>query len=107
MLHRIKDIPRNPRGRIPVHSCWFSIDSPPIFGQSIADLAIRKLTGCTVLAVRREGQLVQRPAIDLPLLPGDEVLVTGTNAQLVFFERAFGLSASAPGRALKTTQKIA
>ena len=92
MLQHIRNIRNHPDNRIPIQTTVFVIDSAPIFGQTIADLAIRNLTGCTVIAVRRAGKAVLFPDIDLPLLEGDQITIAGTNAQLSFFEQVFGLS---------------
>jgi K+/H+ antiporter YhaU regulatory subunit KhtT len=94
MLHTTRRRPRNPQGRIPVLTAWYTIDSSNVCGNTIADLDVGKLTGCSILALRREGKYTQFPDFNLPLVKGDEILVAGTNEQLLFFSRTFGLSES-------------
>lgn len=96
MFQIIQTRPRNPGGRIPVRPEWYKIDTSNLSGKTIAELEIRRLTGCTVVAINRDGKFAQFPDLDLPLLQGDEILVAGTSAQLAFFKRAFGLSAIDP-----------
>lgn len=107
MVQLVRNIHDNPGMKIPIHTGVFVIDSPLIFGRTIADLEIRKLTGCTVLAVRREGKSVKFPDINLPLLSGDKLTVVGTNAQLLFFEQAFGLSREASKLPIRAMKRIA
>ncbi len=92
MMQLIPRFLRNRDGRIPVHTRWYVVDSSPIVGKTIADLNIHNLTGSTVLAVRRAGVSVQYPDHDFPLLENDELYLAGTEAQLAFVERAYGLS---------------
>ena len=92
MLQVVRDRPRNPDGRIPVRTGWYRIDSQYVFGKTIAELEIRRLTGCTVIAVFRDGSYAHFPDHELPLLQDDEIMVAGTKAQLLFFKRVFGLS---------------
>ncbi|MBZ0185101.1 MAG: TrkA C-terminal domain-containing protein [Candidatus Obscuribacterales bacterium] len=93
MIRSLARAPRNPQGKIPVTSRWYIVDTPPLFGKTIADLSICKLTGSTILAVRRDGVVVQNPDHNFVLVEADELLVMGTHGQFAFFERAFGMSA--------------
>ena len=92
MINVISQPPANPQGRIPIHLRWFVVDCPAIFGQSIGELRIRKLSGCTVMTISRSGVFVHHPDRHFVLVEGDQLCVAGTNAQLAFFERAFGMS---------------
>lgn len=91
MLQLVSSVPRNESGRIPVHHIWYRINAQPIIGQTIADLQISKLSGCTILAVARSSATVWFPDFQMPLVDEDEILVSGTNAQHAFFEEAFRL----------------
>lgn len=93
MMRSLVRAPQNAHGKIPVYARWYIVDTPPLFGKTIGDLSIRKLTGSTILSVRRDGIVVQNPDRDFVLVEADELYVVGTHAQLAFFERAFGMSA--------------
>ena len=92
MLYVVRDRPRNPEGRIPVCTGWYKIDSSLLFGQTFAEIDIRRLTGCTVIAVSRDGCYAQCPDLHLPLIQDDQIMVAGTRAQLCFFKQVFGFS---------------
>ncbi len=46
-------------------------------GKTIRDLNIRQVTGVTVLAIRRNGELITTPNLDVPLRENDILLFTG------------------------------
>ncbi|MDZ4833317.1 MAG: TrkA C-terminal domain-containing protein [Candidatus Melainabacteria bacterium] len=94
MIISLARAPQNPYGKIPVHARWYAVETQSLFGKSIGELSIRKLTGSTILGVRRDGVVVQNPDREFILLEADELYVMGTHAQLAFFERAFGMFAS-------------
>jgi K+/H+ antiporter YhaU regulatory subunit KhtT len=94
MMRSIARAPQNPQGKIPIHARWYRVETQPLFGKSIGELCIRKLTGSTIIAVRRDGVVVQFPDVNFILLEGDQLCVVGTRGQLAFFERAFGMSGS-------------
>ncbi|MGQ9920159.1 MAG: cation:proton antiporter domain-containing protein [Desulfobacca sp.] len=54
----------------------------PAVGQSLAQLALRKQHGVTVLAVRREGQTCHNPDPNMLLLAGDLLITMGSPEQL-------------------------
>ncbi len=109
MMRSMARAPQNPQGKIPIHARWYRVETQAFFGKSIGELCIRKLTGSTIIAVRRDGVVAQFPDIDFTLLEGDELYVVGTRGQLAFFERVFGMSASYRSRSDLTTfeKKIA
>lgn len=88
-LQTIKD----PQGNIPIHGRWYSVETPSLFGKSIGELEITKLSGSITSSVRRNGITVQNPDNDFILVENDELYVIGTRGQLSLFERAFGMSA--------------
>ncbi len=53
-----------------------------LVGQSMADLDLRKRFGITVLAVRRDEQTIPNPDRDLQLLPGDIMVVLGSDEKI-------------------------
>jgi len=60
------------------------VDCPASFvgERSLQDLGVRARTGCTVLAVEREGQVNTNPNPSEPLRPGDRLLVLGEGEAL-------------------------
>ncbi|ABW65971.1 potassium channel family protein [Desulfosudis oleivorans] len=56
--------------------------------QALADLSIREQTGCSVMAVKRAGELIVNPDPAIVLEAGDELLLIGlTEAEKTFMER--------------------
>ena len=65
-------------------SCVGSCRIPPgsvVEGHSIGELGIRAATGVTIIAVRREGQLIRNPGADFQLQAGDEVSFVGSREE--------------------------
>jgi voltage-gated potassium channel len=62
-------------------------------GQSIADLAVRKRTGATILAVRHAstGAFDTNPSPDLRLQSGDMIIAIGTPAEIAKLEELIGV----------------
>jgi Trk K+ transport system NAD-binding subunit len=56
--------------------------------QALADLSIREQTGCSIMAVKRAGELIVNPDPAIVLEAGDELLLIGlTEAEKTFMER--------------------
>lgn len=72
-------------------------DSPAI-GRSLDDLAIRRVTGATVLAILREGNPVASPPGDFALAKSDQLLALGTRQQLEKLEALIAGQAPSEGR---------
>jgi K+/H+ antiporter YhaU regulatory subunit KhtT len=111
-MNLVYSAPRNPDGRIPIHTNWYKLDSEPLFGKTIGELEVRRLTGCTIWSVRRGGVIASQPDRDFILVKDDELQVFGTNEQLYFFERVFAISVSAPnvrnsGSAIASFKRVA
>lgn len=58
------------------------VQQAPAVGQSLAQLALRKQHGVTVLAIRREGQTFHNPDPNMLLLAGDLLITMGAPEQL-------------------------
>ncbi len=58
-------------------------DRSPSAGLSIQDLKIRSRTGATVIAVRREGEVLPSPAPDFTFKPGDVVYLIGEREKVL------------------------
>jgi CPA2 family monovalent cation:H+ antiporter-2 len=52
-------------------------DQTPAVGHSIKDLRIRSSTGATVIAVRRDGELIPSPGPEFVIKPGDVLYLIG------------------------------
>lgn len=65
-------------------------------GQSIAELAVRKRTGATILAVRHAstGIFETNPSPDLVLQSGDMIIAIGTPAEIAKLEELVGVAAA-------------
>lgn len=54
----------------------------PVIGKTIQDTALRKLTGASIVAVKRAGNSIVNPVPSLELKAGDELLLVGGPVQL-------------------------
>lgn len=75
---------------------WFRLDSEQVSGKSIIDLDVRKRSGATVLAIKRDDSVIPHPDSSVTLDIGDELYVFGGSEQLATFERIFGLPRFCP-----------
>ena len=67
----------------------FRVRLPPaLAGRSLAESAVRQETGCSVIAVRRDGETVANPDVRAPLDAGSELVLMGdTEAERRFLSR--------------------
>ncbi len=65
--------------------------APGLAGRTLADANVRSETGCSVVAIVRDGETITEfdPAATTPE-PDDDVVVAGTDEDLSRFERRFG-----------------
>jgi len=68
---------------------WFSYAG---IEQTIEQMDIRRLTGATVLAVKRDSVVIPHPQAGLQVGPLDQLYVAGSSEQLANFEQRFGVS---------------
>jgi len=61
-----------------------------LVGRTLAEADIRRRTGCTVVAVEREGRLVSELGPDFRLQRGDDLVVAGTDDDIVVFSELVG-----------------
>jgi len=54
----------------------------PLAGKSLAQVELRKKYGVTVMAIRRDSQMLPNPEPDMQLLPDDLLIVMGTPENL-------------------------
>ena len=74
---------------------WFSLNADnPLVGRTLQDANLRALTGASVVAIMRKGQLIANPKSLTTFEAEDRVGFIGDNEQLEATERL--LSTSAP-----------
>jgi len=58
---------------------WYTLEADaPLVGQSLGEADVRKLTGATVAAIERGGEVVQSPGADFTFQAGDQLIVVGS-----------------------------
>jgi len=62
---------------------------PRLVGETIGRANVREATGCTVIAIEREGETVTEIGPDTRIEPGDELVVVGTDEGIREFEGRF------------------
>ena len=62
---------------------------PTLVGQTIGDAAIGERTGCTVIAIERDGEAITDIEPGTTIEPGDELIVLGTDEGIRSFEQTF------------------
>jgi CPA2 family monovalent cation:H+ antiporter-2 len=73
----------------------------------IRELQWRTRTGASIVAIRRNGQNIFNPEPNEELLPGDHLLVIGSNEQLRAARVLCGAQRSSGGRQLADTAAVA
>ena len=62
---------------------------PKLVGETIGELDIRDRTGCTVIAIERDGEVLTDVGPETRIRSGDELVVVGSEEGIRTFERAF------------------
>ena len=71
-------------------------EAPALVGRSLSEVDIRAQTGCTVVAVERDGELLTDPGPDFVVEDGDVLVVLGTERETEDF-LAFATEQATPG----------
>jgi CPA2 family monovalent cation:H+ antiporter-2 len=67
---------------------WYDLSATsPIVGQTLAESNLRRHLGITIMAIKRDQQVVQYPTGETCLAAGDRLLVVGNGEQLQAFEQ--------------------
>ncbi|HKH37868.1 MAG TPA: TrkA C-terminal domain-containing protein, partial [Rubrobacter sp.] len=83
-----------------------SLTKRGLLGHTMGDLAVRRETGASILAVVRGNEVIPNPGADLALEAGDAVGVLGTQEQRAAFRTIAGVNADdSPEIARKTTDR--
>jgi CPA2 family monovalent cation:H+ antiporter-2 len=76
---------------------WYTLTADlPIVGQTLAQSNIRRTTGVTIMAIKRDHQIVRYPTGEVVLAAGDHLLAVGTSEKLQSFEKKMIAPASSP-----------
>lgn len=75
---------------------WFKVEGSEVVSKSLKDLDIRRATGVTIAAVRREDNVMPYPGPDAVLAEGDEVYVVGNPHEVSHFEEVYKLPRFCP-----------
>ncbi|MCK6208940.1 cation:proton antiporter regulatory subunit [Georgenia sp. EYE_87] len=80
MAHRLADLSREVPG---LNSARLSVrPGSPYAGKPLGETRARTLTGCSIVAVVRDSEIVPGPGPDEPLLEGDVLVAVGSEAGL-------------------------
>ncbi len=67
------------------------LQAPGLVGRTVAEAGIRERTGCSVVALFRDGEPITAPETEgLSFRADDEVVIAGTESAISRFEREFG-----------------
>lgn len=75
---------------------WMKINDESMVGRSIADIEFRKQTGCTVVAVKRDGKQTTYPEPEFVLEKGDAICIVGKHGHLEKAESTFDMARFTP-----------
>lgn len=76
---------------------WRLEPGAPADGKSLAEVAVRRRTGCSVVAVRRDGKTLERVVPETVMQAGDTVVAIGPEARLPDAAAMFRSAAPNPG----------
>jgi len=99
---RVAELPATEAGRITeflpgIGFRVFRVDEgAPVAGRTLSEVGVRRRTGCSVVAVRRDDANLPVVAPETALEPGDKVVVLGPEARLVDVAAMFVAPAPAP-----------
>ena len=68
----------------------------PVGHKTLLEVGVRRRTGCSVVAVRRDGHNLPAVTPETQLLPGDTVVVLGPEERLAEVDALFASPAPAP-----------
>jgi Trk K+ transport system NAD-binding subunit len=71
--------------------------APDLAGQSLAEADVRARTGCTVIAVERDGELITEIGPDLVIRAGDDVVLAGRDEDVYRFNELGGVGMTDDG----------
>lgn len=75
---------------------WFHVAGNGFAGSTIGELNVKRKTGASILAVKRQDALIAHPEADCAIRPGDELYVVGRPADLSCFEKTYSFARFCP-----------
>jgi Trk K+ transport system NAD-binding subunit len=69
-------------------------EAPAFVGQTLASADVRAKTGCTVVAVQRDGDVISNPGPEYRIRTGDAVVVVGEDTDIARFNEAANVAAA-------------
>lgn len=75
---------------------WFKVQSDQISGKNLRELDIRRQTGATLAALKKQSKTIAYPDPEIPIDADDEIYIVGNAEQLKKFEQVFELPRFAP-----------
>ncbi len=71
-------------------------EAPALVGKTLAEADVRARTGCTVVAVQRDDDVISQPDADFRIREGDALVVVGADADVARFNEVAGVHAGPP-----------
>lgn len=71
-------------------------EAPAFVGQTLAEADVRARTGCTIVAVQRNGDVVSNPSPEFRIQEGDALVVVGEDTDIARFNEAADVRAGRP-----------
>jgi monovalent cation:H+ antiporter-2, CPA2 family len=83
---------------IDMNNKWYGMpETSPLLGMTLEEADIRRLTGVTLMAIRRAGGLeIDYPTLDVTLEQGDRVLIVGSASEILAFDELAKGEAAVP-----------
>jgi monovalent cation:H+ antiporter-2, CPA2 family len=83
---------------IDMNNRWYGMpETSPLLGMTLEEADIRRLTGVTLMAIRRAGGLeIDYPTLDVTLEQGDRVLIVGSASEILAFDELAKGEAAVP-----------
>ena len=75
---------------------WFKVQSDTVSGKNLRELDIRKQTGATLTALKRNLKTIAYPDPDIAIDSGDEIYIVGNTEQLKKFEKVYSIPRFSP-----------
>lgn len=70
---------------------WYELAKNSVLvNRTIAESQVRAVTGVTIIGIERDGEMIGSPEVDEKLLPGDKLMITGTEKDIKNFEHISG-----------------
>jgi CPA2 family monovalent cation:H+ antiporter-2 len=75
---------------------WFKVQSDLVSGKNLRELDVRRQTGATVAALKKQSKTIAYPDPEIPIDADDEIYIVGNAEQIGRFEEVFELPRFVP-----------